>query len=53
MHPWHDVDIGTDTPEIVPVIIEVPRGSKLKYELDKPSGLLKVDRVLLVRTPMP
>ena len=46
MHPWHDVDIGTDTPEIVPVIIEVPRGSKLKYELDKPSGLLKVDRVL-------
>lgn len=46
MHPWHDVEIGDEAPDIVPVIIEVPRGSKTKYELDKPSGLLKVDRVL-------
>jgi inorganic pyrophosphatase len=46
MHPWHDVIVGDDAPEIIPVVIEVPKGSKNKYELDKPSGLLRVDRVL-------
>jgi inorganic pyrophosphatase len=46
MHPWHDVDLGTRVPERVPVVIEVPKGSKTKYELDKKSGLIKVDRVL-------
>ena len=46
MHPWHDVSIGERAPEIVPVIIEVPKGSKTKYELDKKSGLIRVDRVL-------
>ena len=46
MHPWHDVSIGERAPEVVPVIIEVPKGSKNKYELEKASGLLKVDRVL-------
>ena len=46
MHPWHDVEVGDQAPELVPVIIEVPQGSKNKDELDKGSGLLKVDRVL-------
>jgi inorganic pyrophosphatase len=46
MHPWHDVAIGERAPEIVPVIVEVPKGSKTKYELDKKSGLIRVDRVL-------
>jgi inorganic pyrophosphatase len=46
MHPWHDVDLGSRAPEIVPVIVEVPKGSKTKYELDKKSGLLRVDRIL-------
>jgi len=46
MHPWHDVEIGPDAPEIVPVVIEVPKGSKTKYELDKNSGLIRVDRIL-------
>lgn len=46
MHPWHGVSLGTKAPEIVAAIIEVPKGSKNKYELDKESGLLKVDRVL-------
>ena len=46
MHPWHDVIIGSKAPEIVTAVIEVPKGSKTKYELDKPSGLIKVDRVL-------
>lgn len=38
---------GKDTPAIVNAIIEIPTGSKAKYELDKDSGLLKLDRVLL------
>jgi inorganic pyrophosphatase len=46
MHPWHDVEIEEGAPGIVPALIEIPRGSKVKYELDKKSGLLKVDRVL-------
>lgn len=46
MHPWHDVELGERAPEIIPVVIEVPKGSKTKYELDKKSGLLRVDRVL-------
>lgn len=46
MHPWHDVELGDDAPERVPVVIEVPKGEKNKYELDKKSGLLRVDRVL-------
>src|SRR5437899_4797810 len=46
MHPWHDVGLGHRVPEIVPVVIEVPKGSKTKYELDKKSGLIRVDRVL-------
>ena len=46
MHPWHEVEHYPDFPDIVPAIIEVPKGSQIKYELDKKSGLLKVDRVL-------
>jgi len=46
MNPWHDVDPGKRVPEIVDCIIELPRGSRNKYELDKKSGLLRLDRVL-------
>lgn len=46
MHPWHDVNIGKNPPQIVSVVIEVPKGSKIKYELDKDSGLMRVDRIL-------
>jgi inorganic pyrophosphatase len=45
-HPWHQVSIGELAPEIVRGIIEIPKGSRAKYELDKDSGLLKLDRVL-------
>lgn len=45
-HPWHEVSIGTNPPEIVNAIIEIPRGSKAKYEIDKESGLIKLDRVI-------
>jgi inorganic pyrophosphatase len=46
MHPWHDVELGGQSPDLFPVVIEIPMGSKNKYELDKHSGLIKVDRVL-------
>jgi inorganic pyrophosphatase len=46
MHPWHDVDPGNGVPTFVRAIIEIPKGSKGKYELDKDSGLLRLDRVL-------
>lgn len=46
-HPWHDLPNNPDTAdEWFNVVIEIPKGSKVKYELDKPSGLLRVDRVL-------
>lgn len=46
MNPWHDVAIGTNFPNEFAAIIEVPKGSKIKYEMDKASGLIKVDRIL-------
>jgi len=46
VHPWHDVSPGKEVPRDFQAIIEIPLGSNLKYELDKPTGLLKVDRVI-------
>jgi len=46
MNAWHDVSFGENAPECVQAIIEIPKNSKAKYELDKESGLLKLDRVL-------
>ena len=46
IHPWHDVTPGEDMPNEFQVIIEIPFGSSVKYELDKPSGLIKLDRIL-------
>ena len=46
MNPWHDVSVGKEIPEIVNAIIEIPKNTRAKYELDKESGLLKLDRVL-------
>ena len=45
-HPWHQVSPGEDLPNTVNAIIEIPNGSKAKYEIDKESGLVKLDRVL-------
>lgn len=45
MHPWHDLPTG-DPESCFHVVIEVPKGGTVKYELDKRSGLLRVDRVL-------
>lgn len=46
INPWHDVSIGEGAPEVVTGIIEIPKGSKGKYELDKKTGMLLLDRVL-------
>lgn len=45
-NPWHYVSYGSNAPEVVNAIIEIPSESKAKYELDKDSGLLKLDRIL-------
>jgi inorganic pyrophosphatase len=47
MHPWHDCYIdSTLVRKSFPAIIEIPKGSTNKYELDKETGLLRLDRVL-------
>jgi inorganic pyrophosphatase len=47
VHPWHDLPNNPDdVDEGINVVIEIPKGSRVKYELDKPSGMLRVDRIL-------
>jgi inorganic pyrophosphatase len=46
INPWHDVSYGKNAPNEVNAIIEVPKDSRLKYELDKETGLLRLDRAL-------
>lgn len=46
-HAWHDIPLPADGKfEVFPAVIEVPQGTKTKYELDKDTGFLKADRVL-------
>lgn len=45
-NPWHHVSIGDEAPDFVQGIIEIPKNSRAKYELDKESGMLILDRVL-------
>jgi len=46
LHPWHGISYGDQAPRIVNAVIEIPQGSRIKYEIDKSSGLLKLDRVI-------
>ena len=46
LHLWRDLPPGRNPPEEVTAVIEIPSGSRNKYELDKETGLLKLDRVL-------
>ena len=46
IHPWHDVTPGEDAPQEFNAVVEIPFGASVKYELDKVSGLIKLDRVL-------
>src|ERR1700709_189298 len=46
IHPWHDVTPGDKLPQEFDCVVELPFGSSVKYELDKASGLIKLDRIL-------
>jgi inorganic pyrophosphatase len=46
MHPLHDILVPDGIEEFFPAVVEIPKGSKLKYEIDKRTGMLMVDRVL-------
>jgi len=46
LHPWHGAHYGTKSPSIVNAVIEISQGSRAKYEVDKKTGLLKLDRVI-------
>lgn len=46
MHPWHDLSPGENVPREFHAVIEIPLGSSVKYELDKGSGIIKMDSVL-------
>jgi inorganic pyrophosphatase len=46
LHPWHGAASGDGAPQLVNALIEIPQGSRTKYEIDKETGLLKLDRVI-------
>jgi inorganic pyrophosphatase len=46
LHPWHGAHYGNNAPQVVNGLIEIPQGSKTKYEIDKDTGLLKLDRII-------
>ena len=45
-HPWHDLSPGAEVPKEFNAVIEIPLGSSVKYELDKQTGMIRMDRVL-------
>ena len=53
MNIWHDIDPASINPTDFAAVIEIPKGSKCKYELDKYTGLLKLDRILYTSTHYP
>ncbi|PIR84220.1 inorganic pyrophosphatase [Candidatus Kaiserbacteria bacterium CG10_big_fil_rev_8_21_14_0_10_51_14] len=53
MNLWHDVPLGENAPEEFNAIIEIPRGSHNKYEIDKATGLIKLDRANYSSAPFP
>lgn len=46
MNLWHDLELGEDAPKEFNVIVEIPKWSKNKYEIDKKTGLIKLDRAM-------
>lgn len=53
MNLWHDIQAGKNVPEILNVIVETPRGSKNKFEIDKETGLIKLDRAMKTAQDFP
>ena len=50
MNIWHDINPEKITPEEFMAVVEIPEGSKKKYEMDKETGLLRLDRILYTST---
>lgn len=46
LHPWHSAHTGENAPHTVNAVVEIAQGSRVKYEVDKVTGLLKMDRVI-------
>lgn len=53
MNPWHDVPLGDDAPDLFTAVVEVPRESRIKYELDKNLGLMRISHALYPPVPYP
>lgn len=53
MNLWHDISFGDNSPEEITTIIEIPKGSHNKYEVDKETGLIKLDRANYSDAPYP
>ena len=53
MNIWHDINPALIKPDVFTALIEIPKGSKCKYELDKHTGLLRLDRILYTSTHYP
>lgn len=53
MNAWHDIDASRITPDRFIAVVEIPKGSKKKYELDKETGLIRLDRILFTATHYP
>lgn len=53
MNLWHDVPLGSDAPNEINTIIEIPKGSANKYEVDKETGMIKLDRANYSAAPYP
>jgi inorganic pyrophosphatase len=53
MNLWHEISLGDDAPNIINTIVEIPEGSNNKYEIDKQTGLIKLDRANYSSAPYP
>jgi len=53
MNLWHEISLGDDVPNTINTIIEIPEGSNNKYEIDKKTGLIKLDRANYSSAPYP
>lgn len=53
MNLWHDVKLGENAPDELNVVIEIPKGSNNKYEIDKETGLIALDRANYSSSPYP
>lgn len=46
LHPWHEISLGSDAPDELNLVVEVPRKTTTKYELDLELGILRIDRIM-------